>query len=100
MDGTEIPILDGSSEPFVEAIEKGGIQEQSEHRDVFELRTTLNFLDKENGVEILAMPSDHYRVTTMVDYKSDVLGQQQRITQQSSRVQKRDRIGTYVLLPA
>ncbi|MCW3125445.1 MAG: UDP-3-O-[3-hydroxymyristoyl] N-acetylglucosamine deacetylase [Bacteroidetes bacterium] len=76
MDGTEIPILDGSSEPFIDALEKGGVQEQSEHRDVFELRTTLNFIDKENGVEILAMPSDHYRVTTMVDYKSEVLGQQ------------------------
>ena len=76
MDGTEVPILDGSSEPFIEALEKAGLQEQSEHRDVFELRTTMNFVDKENGVEILAMPSDHYRVTTMVDYKSDVLGQQ------------------------
>ena len=76
MDGMEIPILDGSSEPFVEAIENGGILEQAEHRDVFELRTPLNFVDKDNGVEILAMPSDHYRVTTMVDYKSDVLGQQ------------------------
>ena len=76
MDGTEVPILDGSSEPFIEALEGAGLQEQSEHRDVFELRTTMNFIDKENGVEILAMPSDHYRVTTMVDYKSDVLGQQ------------------------
>lgn len=76
LNGMEVPILDGSSEPFIEALEKNGIQEQSEHRDVFELRTTLNFVDKENGVEILAMPSDHYRVTTMIDYKSDVLGQQ------------------------
>ncbi|MBS1593136.1 MAG: bifunctional UDP-3-O-[3-hydroxymyristoyl] N-acetylglucosamine deacetylase/3-hydroxyacyl-ACP dehydratase [Bacteroidetes bacterium] len=76
LDGMEVPILDGSSEPFIEALEKNGIQEQSEHRDVFELRTTMNFVDKENGVEILAMPSDHYRVTTMIDYKSDVLGQQ------------------------
>ena len=76
LDGVEAPILDGSSEPFVTALEKGGVQEQSEHRDVFELRTTLNFVDKENGVEILAMPSDHFRVTTMIDYKSDVLGQQ------------------------
>lgn len=76
MDGTEVPILDGSSEPFIEALEMAGLQEQSEHRDVFELRTTMNFVDRENGVEILAMPSDHYRVTTMIDYKSDVLGQQ------------------------
>jgi UDP-3-O-[3-hydroxymyristoyl] N-acetylglucosamine deacetylase/3-hydroxyacyl-[acyl-carrier-protein] dehydratase len=28
------------------------------------------------GVEILALPSDMYKVTTMIDYKSDVLGQQ------------------------
>lgn len=76
MDGTEVPILDGSAEPFIDALESAGLQEQSEPRDVFELRTTMNFVDRENGVEILAMPSDHYRVTTMVDYKSDVLGQQ------------------------
>jgi UDP-3-O-[3-hydroxymyristoyl] N-acetylglucosamine deacetylase/3-hydroxyacyl-[acyl-carrier-protein] dehydratase len=88
MDGTEIPILDGSSEPFIEAIEKGGVQEQVEHRDVFELRTTLNFIDKENGVEILAMPSDHYRVTTMVDYKSDVLGQQHASLNQVAEFKK------------
>lgn len=76
LDGMEIPILDGSSRYFVEAIEKAGIQEQHEHREVFELRTSIHFVDKENGVEILAMPSDRYRVTTMIDYKSNVLGQQ------------------------
>jgi UDP-3-O-[3-hydroxymyristoyl] N-acetylglucosamine deacetylase / 3-hydroxyacyl-[acyl-carrier-protein] dehydratase len=76
LDGVEIPILDGSAHPFVMAIEEAGIQEQPEARDIFELRTTLSYYDKENGVEILAMPSDRYRVTTMVDYHSDVLGQQ------------------------
>ncbi|HEY0261997.1 MAG TPA: bifunctional UDP-3-O-[3-hydroxymyristoyl] N-acetylglucosamine deacetylase/3-hydroxyacyl-ACP dehydratase [Chitinophagales bacterium] len=75
LDGVEIPILDGSSIPFVELLEKN-IAELPDEREVFELRTTVNFVDKENGVEILALPSDHYRVTTMVDYKSEVLGQQ------------------------
>lgn len=76
IDGVELPILDGSSKLFLAALEKAGLQELHEEREVFELRTTLSFVDKENGVEILAMPSDRYRVTTMIDYKSEVLGQQ------------------------
>ncbi|MFN8309163.1 MAG: bifunctional UDP-3-O-[3-hydroxymyristoyl] N-acetylglucosamine deacetylase/3-hydroxyacyl-ACP dehydratase [Chitinophagales bacterium] len=76
LNGSEVPILDGSAIEYISALERAGVREQAEPRDVFELRSTLSFVDKENGVEILAMPSDHYRVTTMVDYKSDVLGQQ------------------------
>lgn len=75
LDGQEVPILDGSSKPFVELLEKN-ITELTEVRDVFELRTSVHYVDKENGVEILALPSDHYRVTTMIDYKSEILGQQ------------------------
>jgi UDP-3-O-[3-hydroxymyristoyl] N-acetylglucosamine deacetylase/3-hydroxyacyl-[acyl-carrier-protein] dehydratase len=76
LDGMEIPIMDGSSQPFVEALEKAGIQEQQEFREVFELRHPISFVDKENGVEMLAMPSDRYRITAMIDYQSPVLGQQ------------------------
>jgi UDP-3-O-[3-hydroxymyristoyl] N-acetylglucosamine deacetylase/3-hydroxyacyl-[acyl-carrier-protein] dehydratase len=88
MDGTEVPILDGSAEPFIEALERAGAKEQAEARDVFELRAPLNLLDKENGVEILAMPSDHFRVTTMVDYKSDILGQQHATMNKVSEFKK------------
>ncbi|MFN8278116.1 MAG: bifunctional UDP-3-O-[3-hydroxymyristoyl] N-acetylglucosamine deacetylase/3-hydroxyacyl-ACP dehydratase [Chitinophagales bacterium] len=76
LNGPEVPILDGSAIEFVKVLEKAGIKEQAEPRDVFELRSTFSYYDKENGVEMLAMPSDHYRITTMVDYKSEVLGQQ------------------------
>ncbi|MBX2903651.1 MAG: bifunctional UDP-3-O-[3-hydroxymyristoyl] N-acetylglucosamine deacetylase/3-hydroxyacyl-ACP dehydratase [Chitinophagales bacterium] len=76
LNGMEIPIMDGSSAPFIEALESAGLQEQSELREVFELRNPISYIDKENGVEMLAMPSDHYRVTAMIDYQSPILGQQ------------------------
>lgn len=76
VDGIEIPIMDGSARYFVEALEKAGIQEQSEERDIFELRQNIHYVDKESGVEYLAMPSNRYKVTALIDYKSEVLGQQ------------------------
>ncbi len=76
VDGIEIPIMDGSARFFVEALEKAGIQEQAEERDIFELRQNIHYVDKESGVEYLAMPSNRYKVTALIDYKSEVLGQQ------------------------
>jgi UDP-3-O-[3-hydroxymyristoyl] N-acetylglucosamine deacetylase/3-hydroxyacyl-[acyl-carrier-protein] dehydratase len=75
VDGMEIPILDGSSLPFVEHLEHN-IHELPDEKEIFELRIPISYVDKEMGVEILALPSDMYKVTTMIDYKSDVLGQQ------------------------
>ncbi len=76
VDGIEMPIMDGSARYFVEALEKAGIQEQTEDRDIFELRQNIHYVDKESGVEYLAMPSNRYKVTALIDYKSEVLGQQ------------------------
>jgi len=76
LNGEEIPILDGSSAPFIEALLKAGIEEQAEEREIFELRETIKFTDEEKDVEMLAMPSSHYKVTALIDYSSKVLGQQ------------------------
>ncbi|MFN8286099.1 MAG: bifunctional UDP-3-O-[3-hydroxymyristoyl] N-acetylglucosamine deacetylase/3-hydroxyacyl-ACP dehydratase [Chitinophagales bacterium] len=76
VDGIEIPIIDGSARPYVDALEAAGIAEQNEDREVFELRQNIHYFDKESGVEYLAMPSNRYKVTALIDYKSEVLGQQ------------------------
>lgn len=76
VNGLEMPIMDGSAKHFVEALETAGIQEQNEERDVFELRQNIHYTDKESGVEYLAMPSNRYKVTALIDYKSEILGQQ------------------------
>ena len=76
IDGAEIPILDGSSKLFVEAIEKVGFQEQEAEREYFELTENIPWEDPEKGIEFLAIPDVNYRLTVMVDYKSPVLGTQ------------------------
>lgn len=76
VNGLEMPIMDGSAKHFVEALETAGIHEQNEERDVFELRQNIHYTDKESGVEYLAMPSNTYKVTALIDYKSEILGQQ------------------------
>lgn len=76
IDGPEIPIMDGSSLKFVQAIESVGFQEQTAEREYFEFRQNLPFEDLEKGIEMLAVPADDFRLTVMVDYNSPVLGTQ------------------------
>ena len=76
VDGPEIPIMDGSSLKFVEAIEKVGYEDQEAERVYFELTENIPWEDEENGIEFLAIPDVNYRLTVMVDYQSPVLGTQ------------------------
>jgi UDP-3-O-[3-hydroxymyristoyl] N-acetylglucosamine deacetylase / 3-hydroxyacyl-[acyl-carrier-protein] dehydratase len=74
--GPEIPIMNGSSMPFVEALEKAGIVEQDAPRIYFELKDNLTFEDAKGHIEMLAVPQETFRLTVMVDYNSEVLGTQ------------------------
>ncbi|MBB3122918.1 UDP-3-O-[3-hydroxymyristoyl] N-acetylglucosamine deacetylase/3-hydroxyacyl-[acyl-carrier-protein] dehydratase [Mesoflavibacter sabulilitoris] len=76
LDNSEPPIMDGSSKFFVEAIEKAGIVEQEATREVFEVTDVISYTDEETGSEILVMPASDYKVTTMVDFGTKVLGTQ------------------------
>lgn len=76
VDGPEIPILDGSSMPYIALLEQAGYVEQNAERVYFELKTILAYEDPEKKVEMLAVPQDEFRITVMVDYNSEVLGTQ------------------------
>ncbi|MFT5820860.1 MAG: UDP-3-O-[3-hydroxymyristoyl] N-acetylglucosamine deacetylase [Crocinitomix sp.] len=76
LDAPEVPIMDGSSYPFVEAIEKTGLVEQEALRNYLVLEENIKWEDAEKGIEFLAIPDKQYRVTVMVDYNSPVLGTQ------------------------
>ncbi len=76
LDGPEIPIMDGSSMPFIKALEQAGTVEQNAERIYFELKENLTYEDTVKNVEMLAVPQETYRLTVMVDYNSDVLGTQ------------------------
>jgi UDP-3-O-[3-hydroxymyristoyl] N-acetylglucosamine deacetylase/3-hydroxyacyl-[acyl-carrier-protein] dehydratase len=76
MDGPEMPIMDGSSMPFVKVLEQAGTVEQNAERIYFVLTENLTYEDPIKKVEMLAVPQDEYRTTVMVDYNSEVLGTQ------------------------
>jgi UDP-3-O-[3-hydroxymyristoyl] N-acetylglucosamine deacetylase/3-hydroxyacyl-[acyl-carrier-protein] dehydratase len=76
LDGPEVPILDGSAMPFVSALRKAGIEQLEVDRDFFEIETPITYRDEATGTELVAMPADDFEVITMIDFNSDVLGQQ------------------------
>ncbi|MEM6696915.1 MAG: bifunctional UDP-3-O-[3-hydroxymyristoyl] N-acetylglucosamine deacetylase/3-hydroxyacyl-ACP dehydratase [Bacteroidota bacterium] len=76
IDAQEVPIMDGSAQAFVEAIQEAGVEEQSEDRKYFVVEEPITFRDEETGAELLVIPSDTFQVTTMVDFNSKTLGQQ------------------------
>ena len=76
LNSSETPILDGSSIRFVDALLAAGIVEQKAPKKFIELASNFEYYDEERNVEILAMPSDKLRITTMIDYNTNVLGTQ------------------------
>lgn len=76
IDGPEVPILDGSAIEFVKALQTAGIQTQNEERDYIEITEPISYYDELTGTELMALPSDSFQVTTMIDFNSKILGQQ------------------------
>ncbi len=76
LDASELPIMDGSSKFFMEAIDEAGIIEQELNRNIYVVKEVISFTDEASGSEIMVMPSDHYSVTTMVDFGTKILGTQ------------------------
>jgi len=76
LNGPEVPIIDGSSEPFVQIIEKAGIQEQDSDKLWYILDENIVYRDEKKNVELIAVPADEYSITTLIDFNSTVLGTQ------------------------
>lgn len=76
LDASELPIMDGSSKFFVEAIEKVGVVEQDAERYVYIVKDVISYTDEATGSEITVIPSEEYCVTAMVDFGTKVLGTQ------------------------
>src|SRR5450631_1756860 len=66
MNGPETPIMDGSSEPFVEIIEDAGIVEQDAAKAWYSIDTNITHYDEKKRVEMVAMPAIEYKITTLI----------------------------------
>ena len=76
LDGPEVPIMDGSSKFFIEAIEEAKIVEQNALREEFIPSEKISFECENTGSKISIIPNEIYSVDTKVDYDTKVLGTQ------------------------
>jgi len=76
VNGPEMPIMDGSSEPFVELIEEAGVMEQEADKVWYTIEENIYHYDEMKRVELIAMPAKEYNITTLIDFNSSVLGTQ------------------------
>ena len=76
LDNIEPPVYDGSAKPFVDAMLKTGFEIQDAPKDYLIIDQTVRYIDEKNGVDIVALPTDDYRLTVMIDYQNPALGSQ------------------------
>ena len=77
LDGPEVPIMDGSSKFFINALEEAKIVEQNVLREEFFPSEPISYICEDSGSKISIIPDDNYKVNTIVDYKTKVLGEQE-----------------------
>ncbi len=76
LDGIEPPVGDGSAKPYVEALLRGGFEKQNAPKDYLIIDQPVAYRNEEKKVDIVALPTDDYRITVMVDYNNPALGSQ------------------------
>ena len=76
LDAGEPPVGDGSAKPYVDVLLKAGFERQSAPKDYLIIDETVHYQNEEKKVEIVALPTDDFRITVLVDYENPALGSQ------------------------
>jgi len=72
-DGPEVPILDGSAQPFLTALESAGIVEsESKDKEYFTVTEVLQFKDEESGADYMIIPHDGFSVQVNLHYTTPI----------------------------
>ncbi len=74
IDGPEIPIMDGSSKPFVELIENSGIKQQNVKRKIIKVKKSIK-VNKDDSYIILE-PHYQFSVDFEIEFKSSLVNKQ------------------------
>lgn len=68
LDAGEVPIMDGSSLPFIEALEAAGLSEAPSSKEAMIIEAPFNFTDEETGSEYYVMPADNYQLSCILEF--------------------------------
>jgi UDP-3-O-[3-hydroxymyristoyl] N-acetylglucosamine deacetylase len=74
LDNLELPILDGSAQPFVELIHQAGIRKQRRSRTYLRIRHALEM--REGNKFIAVYPADSYSVSYAIDFPHPLIGKE------------------------
>ena len=78
IDGPEIPILNGSAQPFIDAIEQAGIKEQNSEAKVLVVTEKIEYIS-ESGSKMVVLPNDKLEVDVTIAFNSQFIQSQQAI---------------------
>ena len=76
IDNIEVPILDGSAKPYIDAIWADGFEQQDAPRRYIEVKKTIEIRNDEKGSVVRIEPAEEFSYDIMVDFNSRVLGVQ------------------------
>ncbi len=74
LDNLEIPILDGSAQPFVDMIVRAGLRRQRRRRTCLRIRRALEL--REGGKFIGVYPAEGYSVAYTIDFPHPLIGRE------------------------
>lgn len=77
LDNQEVPILNGSAEPYVQAFQADGLEDQGVPRQYITLPLAIEVSDPRTGSWVKIEPADAPSAHITVDFNSPVLGVQQ-----------------------
>jgi len=74
VDGPEIPIMDGSSKPFVEMLEQSVIYKQDENRKIIKVKKEIEVIKDDSSAKII--PFDQFSIDFEIVFESHLINRQ------------------------
>lgn len=74
LDGPEMPIMDGSSEPFVQILDQAGRRRQEAPRRYIEILAPIEVVDGDKSARLL--PAERFEMAFEIAFASPVIGRQ------------------------
>ena len=76
IDNVEVPILDGSAKPYIDAIWADGFEAQDAPRRYIEISEPIEIRNDEKGSVVRIEPAEEFSYDVKIDFNSKVLGVQ------------------------
>ena len=74
LDSSEVPIMDGSSGPFIRLLRKAGLKKQGKTRKYLVVKRAIEV--RENGSKVTLLPADEFKISFTIDYDHPLMQNQ------------------------